>query len=309
MRVLLAYDGSPEGHGLLRTIPALLPGSTARVLTVYEGPMKMQLSLASAGGVGYVGLDDDAWAQFEQTAHADALQTAQEASEALAAGGVSAEGVAEAARVDADTVDRILQMARNWRADLVATGTRGRGGLKRALLGSTSTGLLHRAEMPVLIVPGGASGDDGPVLVAYDGSPAAVAAVELAARISGRELVVVNVQEAPDQTVGLMAAVDAPLDMTPKLEGWLADQAMSCAVEGAKIATDAGASARAHAELVAGSLHQGVLDIAAREHAAVVVTGSRGRGGVASALLGSVSSGLVHNGELPTLVVPGPATE
>jgi nucleotide-binding universal stress UspA family protein len=159
-------------------------------------------------------------------------------------------------------------------------------------------------------VPGDASGGgEGPIVVAYDGSPAARAAVELAARMPGHEIVVVNVYDAPDYTIGLMAAGGAPIDMAPKLDSWMADQALTVAGEGAKIATDAGATARAHAQQIPGSLHQGILDIAGREHAALVVTGSRGRGGVTSALLGSVSSGLVHNGELPTLVVPDPSTE
>jgi nucleotide-binding universal stress UspA family protein len=35
------------------------------------------------------------------------------------------------------------------------------------------------------------------------------------------------------------------------------------------------------------------------------VCGSRGRGGVARSLLGSVSAGLVHNAEMPTLVIRG----
>jgi hypothetical protein len=38
MRTLIAYDGSPEGEGLLGAIPARFPASTARVLTIYEGP-------------------------------------------------------------------------------------------------------------------------------------------------------------------------------------------------------------------------------------------------------------------------------
>jgi nucleotide-binding universal stress UspA family protein len=45
---------------------------------------------------------------------------------------------------------------------------------------------------------------------------------------------------------------------------------------------------------------------AARAHgASVIVLGSRGLGAARSVLLGSVSSGLVQNAELPVLVVPG----
>jgi nucleotide-binding universal stress UspA family protein len=45
---------------------------------------------------------------------------------------------------------------------------------------------------------------------------------------------------------------------------------------------------------------------AARAHgASVIAVGSRGLGGARSVLLGSVSSGLVQNAELPVLVVPG----
>jgi nucleotide-binding universal stress UspA family protein len=44
---------------------------------------------------------------------------------------------------------------------------------------------------------------------------------------------------------------------------------------------------------------------AARTHgASVIATGTRGLGAARSALLGSVSSGLIQNAELPILVVP-----
>jgi nucleotide-binding universal stress UspA family protein len=41
--------------------------------------------------------------------------------------------------------------------------------------------------------------------------------------------------------------------------------------------------------------------------AAVVDAGSQGHGAVASVLLGSVSAGLVHHAERPTLIVRAPA--
>ena len=47
-----------------------------------------------------------------------------------------------------------------------------------------------------------------------------------------------------------------------------------------------------------------VVPFAAGLDAAVIVTGARGVGGARSALLGSVSSGLVHNAERPVLIVP-----
>jgi nucleotide-binding universal stress UspA family protein len=310
MRTLIAYDGSPEGQGLLGAIPALFPASVARVLTIYEGPLEMEMALASAGGVGYVGLDDDAWESFERTSREDALATAQQASAALIAAGLTADAAAERSRAGASTVSRILETAEDWDADVIATGTRGRGGVKRALLGSTSTALLHRAVRPVLVVPREAAPGDGPAIVAYDGSPAARAAVEVTARGMGdREVLVVNVWDSPDYAVGVMASAGGSVDVAPKLSRWMTDQATELAAEGADIARAAGATARAHAEQVSGSLHQGVLDVAEREGAALVVSGSRGRGGVTSALLGSVSSGLVHAAHLPTMVVPAPAEE
>jgi nucleotide-binding universal stress UspA family protein len=38
----------------------------------------------------------------------------------------------------------------------------------------------------------------------------------------------------------------------------------------------------------------------------VIVAGSRGRGALGSTVLGSVSAGLVHNAELPILIIREP---
>lgn len=62
------------------------------------------------------------------------------------------------------TVERVVARDRPVRvlseyaeqAQLIVVGTRGRGGFKGMLLGSTSRAMLHTADCPVLIVPSGA---------------------------------------------------------------------------------------------------------------------------------------------------------
>jgi len=58
--------------------------------------------------------------------------------------------------LEGDPVDEILSFADNERADLIVMGSRGRGALAGALLGSVSTSLIGLARCPVLIVPPGA---------------------------------------------------------------------------------------------------------------------------------------------------------
>lgn len=47
----------------------------------------------------------------------------------------------------------IIDVADELDAGLIVCGTRGRGAIRTALLGSTSQALLQHAELPVLISP------------------------------------------------------------------------------------------------------------------------------------------------------------
>lgn len=53
--------------------------------------------------------------------------------------------------LEGDPVDEILSFADNERADLIVMGSRGRGALAGALLGSVSSGVAQHASVPVLI--------------------------------------------------------------------------------------------------------------------------------------------------------------
>ena len=79
--------------------------------------------------------------------------------------------------------------------------------------------------------------------------------------------------------------------------------------EGVDRARAAGLDAEGSALESEAAVWQAVLSAAAERDAAVIVSGARGIGGARSALLGSVSSGLVNHAELPVLVVPGRASE
>ena len=185
--------------------------------------------------------------------------------------------------------------------------------MTRSVLGSTSSSLLHHAEGAVLIVPEAEASPDGPALIAYDGSPAAREAIAAAGRLlPGRAALVVHAWESPyRRSVAGRALSHAPVpeirEVTGDLETWLRETAEATVEEGVELARAAGLEAGGEA-VESGSTAWRVLAATAETRdAAVVITGSQGHGAVASVLLGSVSAGLVHHAERPTLVVREPA--
>lgn len=62
---------------------------------------------------------------------------------------------AEALVLDGPIVDRILDAIAQTSATVVVMGSHGRGGLARALFGSTTEVLIRRSPVPVLIAPRG----------------------------------------------------------------------------------------------------------------------------------------------------------
>ncbi|MEU8047910.1 universal stress protein [Micromonospora echinofusca] len=180
------------------------------------------------------------------------------------------------------------------RAELVVVGSRGLGGFAGLLLGSVGTQVAAHAHCPVLVVRPAEEPIPvaGPVLVGVDGSESAELAVGYAADEATRRgdgLVLVHVQP-PD---GDGAADGAT--RTPDAESAELLATAEAAVRG----SHPGLAVEARV-LRAPKAEQALVEASA--DAALVVVGSRGRGGFAGLLLGSVSQALVQHSHCPVLV-------
>lgn len=149
----------------------------------------------------------------------------------------------------------------------------------------------------------------GPVLLAYDGSSDAEAAIVEAGRLLAPcEAVVVTAWEpaatwAPyDPVTVITAPVERLISRAARVDESLREIAQERMERGVRIAADAGF--HAEGRLVRGRPAHVVCAVADEIGADPIVVGARGAGRLESALLGSVSASLVVQAKRPVLVVP-----
>jgi nucleotide-binding universal stress UspA family protein len=147
------------------------------------------------------------------------------------------------------------------------------------------------------------------VVCGVDGSAQSAAAVAVAARLAGRlgaRLVLAHVIDTRGvggvRTLGGGDAVPPQLGL-PTGERVLAAEALLAHM--ADVAGVEGAERR----VVTGFAADRLADLADEEGAELIVVGSRGRGPLKAAFLGSVSSSLMGVARCPVIVVPPGATE
>jgi nucleotide-binding universal stress UspA family protein len=144
-----------------------------------------------------------------------------------------------------------------------------------------------------------------PILLCYDGSAGARAAIQTAGAIfPGRDAVAVYVW----RPVAGLAAAYAILPVAAYDEAELRRDALPVAEKGAEIARAAGLSAVAEAaEATLEADWQVILEVAERRDAVLIVLGARGLSSFQSLVLGSVSHAVAQHSHRPVLIVPAPA--
>ena len=165
-------------------------------------------------------------------------------------------------------------------SDVLVCGSRGQGGLARAMLGSTSTSLLHHATLPLLIVPDVAPAD-GPAVLTYDGSDVAGNAIGVVGPLlGGRPAVVVHVWESPYRHSLTGRALSRVSELEDIVEG-LEASTRRRGGRGHRVAASASPASpawtcAARPSTPASGVWRAVVPFAAALDAAVIVTGARG---------------------------------
>lgn len=148
-----------------------------------------------------------------------------------------------------------------------------------------------------------------PVLICYDGSPSAKAAIAVAkARLAANDrLILLHVWESPVPVDSLGEAGIQAAPLMQELQRLAIERARTIAHEGAEFARSKGLGVEVRLVRDKASPWQTILEVAEETDANLIVLGTRGRTAVQSGALGSVSGTVVHHSSRPVLVVPAPA--
>lgn len=184
-----------------------------------------------------------------------------------------------------DVVDALLREIARTRPDLVVLASHGRGPLGELLLGSVSADLVRSSPSPTLLVGPACAPDArlGRLVVAVDGSPDALGALDVASHLAARlalSLELVEVAEVVPYSSDVLESaelhrlaesVDPPVQRWDVLHG-----------------TD---------------VPRALLDHVGSDHGAVLVLGTHGRSPDRPHVIGGVAARTVRHAAAPVLLV------
>jgi nucleotide-binding universal stress UspA family protein len=289
-RILLATDGSEDSEVAAKTAATLAASTSSELHLVHVGP-----------GLPLYELPDYP-ARFEDVVKAQRQESQRVLDEQFRKVESSGATVREAHLEMDERPDRaIVELGEKLGVGLVVVVSRGLGRLRRTLMGSVSDSVVRHAHCPVLVVRDGEREGDyllRRILLAVDSSEEASAAARMAVELADHvdsELHIVHVGEVtsvyhPEQH-GYLARYEELQEEARRLLDGQVD----------KVKSAGGTVARSHLKM--GRPDEEIVVLGEEIGAGLIVTGSRGLGGIRRALIGSVSDSVVRHAHCPVLVV------
>lgn len=296
--ILVPLDGSPLAAQALplATNLARQKGARLRLVLVHEPPPAPRDALAANT---FVTVD-----RVNQRGERQYLRSMQQR---LRRAGIQ---LSAAATLTGHPGPALAEFARETGTDLVVMATHGRGGIRRAWLGSVADYLVRHLEIPILLVrapeeatPPAPTRSPRQILVPLDGSALSEQALEPACRLAQAwqaELTPVNV------VLPVMLVTDGNVPLPSTYDG---DATELCRQDAQAYLDGVGErmreqGVRAEGIAVVGWNAAGaLLEIARPDAVSAIVVATHGRGGLRRWALGSVADKLVRAAEVPVLVV------
>jgi len=291
MRILLALDGSDPSlvaRDLVAGLP-WAPDTTIRLLAAYQTPIDWTGGMAT--GMNWIGDAEDALRD-------ELTEMLTNAAQPLAERGWTVEREVVSER----PASAIVGAAERWDADLIVMGSRGRGPVRSMLLGSVAGEVSSNAGCPVLVAR---HPTVTRMLVATDGSDLASS---IPARLAGwgvfrgmpAEAVAVSIHDSPgfQLLVGLYTLGDERLAAR---RAALQERYRDDVKRLAEHLDEAGIPAITH--LRTGDPAHEILELAGERDVDLIVTGSRGLGGLDRLVLGSVARNILTHAKASVLIV------
>jgi nucleotide-binding universal stress UspA family protein len=297
MRVLIGYDGTPGAvialEHVCRGRAGLPQTGEASVLAAAD----LVTLVPDVTPIGEVSDGDSP----REAAHALALAEEQVTARARAVAEEGARRVRQALpgwTVQSDTVlgpaaEAMIDKATQWRADLIVLGWRGQSRVSRWLLGSVAQQVVNEAPCSVRLVRGrcGPAGSPVSMVIGYDGSPGAEAAVyAMAARTwpMGSAAWLVAVTSEGSGATWVSPSADFSAAFWKELEAHHLRWINRHARHGARILQEAGLISRVL--LKAGDPKRVLVEESERWDADCLVVGASGSRGLTRLLMGSVAT-------------------
>ncbi len=197
--------------------------------------------------------------------------------------------------LEGDPREQLLKAATAEDADLIVSGAQGSGGHRHALhLGSTTHHLVHHSRIPLVAVPASSRAAwPAPIVIGVDGSEGSALAVRWLASHGlalTADVIAVHAEKPLAQWVPSSDPHSWYHMALDRMQPWVAPL-RECGLGARTLVVD-------------GDPVDALTDVAIAEAAGLIIVGARGTGGITGLRLGSTALKVLHQAQVPVLMVP-----